>query len=440
MFSMTDQPRRWSNWSRSEFSRPVHEIVPRSIEQLVLAVERARETGHTVKPIGGSHSFTGIAATDGIRIDLSRMRGLVSADRLRARVTLWGGTHLYELPAILAPLGLALENMGDIDRQTITGATQTGTHGTGLTLGGLSTGVVAATLVTGTGEVRKIDEDHSPELLPSVALGLGALGVLATITIQCVPQYLLHAEEAPASLAEVLETWGERSRFADHFEFYWFPHTRGARTKTNTRLPIDAVRDPLGRLSKFIDEELMNNLALGAMVATERIMPAITPRVNRLIEGLSSRRSYTDLSHRVFITRRAVRFREMEYAIPYEAVPSAMREIDAMIERQGFRISFPVEVRAAAADDRLLSTAYERESGYIAVHRFWREDPTKYFREVEAIFHDHAGRPHWGKMHSLGAEKLRERYPRFDDFLLVRDQFDPDRVFQNPYLSRVLGP
>ena len=158
-----------------------------------------------------------------------------------------------------------------------------------------------------------------------------------------------------------------------------------------------------------------------------------------MIEGFSSRRTYSDLSNRVFVTRRAVRFREMEYALPLDAVPQAVREIGAMIERQRLRISFPVEVRAAAADDRFLSTAHSRESGYIAVHRYWREDPTRYFREVEAIFQDHGGRPHWGKMHTLGETTLRERYPRFDDFVAVRDRLDPDRVFRNAYLDRVLG-
>lgn len=439
MLSVTDGRTLWRNWARSESSKPELTIAPRSIEQVVLAVERARETGHAVKPIGGSHSFTGIGATDGIRLDFSRMRGLISADRARGRVTLWGGTHLYELPAILGPLGLALENMGDIDRQTVTGATQTGTHGTGLAFGGLSTGIVAATLVTGTGEVLTIDENNSPELLPAVALGLGALGVLATVTLQCVPQFLLRAEEAPAPLDEVLNSWHERVRSADHFEFYWFPHTHGTRTKTNTRLPLEAGAEPLGRVAKFLDEELVNNQALGALVAAERLVPAMTPSVNRMIEGFSSRRTYSDLSNRVFVTRRAVRFREMEYALPLDAVPQAVREIGAMIERQGLRISFPVEVRAAAADDRFLSTAHGRESGYIAVHRYWREDPTRYFREVEAIFQDHGGRPHWGKMHTLGETTLRERYPRFDDFVAVRNRLDPDRVFRNAYLDRVLG-
>lgn len=437
---------RWRNWARTESSVPATEVFPRTAEQIIAAVDRARDTGHTVKPIGASHSFTAIGATDGIRLELRRMRGLVSADPAGGRVTLWAGTHLWELPAILEPLGLALANMGDIDKQTITGATQTGTHGTGLRLGGLSTAVVGATLVTGTGELLTVSETENAELLPAVALGLGALGVLVTVTIQCVPRYLLHAVETPDSLDAVLDTFEERNRAADHFEFYWFPHTEGARTKTNTRIPVDpelgaagSGARPLGAVSRYVDEELMNNTMLGAVVGFQRWLPASTPRINRAVQTVSSARDYIDESHRVYVTNRRVHFREMEYALPLEAAPTALRELRELIERRKYRVSFPIEVRTAAADNLFLSTAHGRESGYIAVHRYWKDRDDDYFPEAEAVLAAHGGRPHWGKMHTLTADSLRERYPRFDDFVAVRDRLDPDRVFANPYLTRVLG-
>lgn len=437
---------RWRNWARTESSDPVTEVFPRTAEQVSAAVARARDTGHTLKPIGASHSFTAIGATDGIRLQLSRMRGLVSADPAAGVVTLWAGTHLWELPAILGPLGLALANMGDIDKQTITGATQTGTHGTGIGLGGLSTAVIGATLVTGTGETLTVSADENAELLPAIALGLGALGVLVTVTIQCVPRYLLHAVEAPDSFDAVLDSYVERNRAADHFEFYWFPHTEGLRTKTNTRIEVDpelgvsgSGARPLGAVSRYVDEEFINNTMLGAVVGLQRWLPATTPAINRAVQTVSSARDYVDESHRVYVTNRRVHFREMEYALPVEAVPSALRELRALIERRGFRVSFPIEVRAAAADDLMLSTAHGRESGYIAVHRYWRDPEDSYFREAEAVLAAHDGRPHWGKMHTLTADDLRERYPRFDDFVAVRDVLDPDRLFANPYLTRVLG-
>ena len=430
---------KWVNWARTESSVPATVVAPRTAEQVVAAVQRARDTGHTVKPIGASHSFTGIGATDGIRIDMSRMRGLVGADTARMRATVWGGTHLWEIPTLLEPLGLAMPNLGDIDKQTITGATQTGTHGTGGGFGGISTGVVGAQIVTGTGEILHIDEHNNADLLPAVALGLGALGIVLTVTLQCVPRFLLHAEEAPAQLDEVLSNWEDRVRSVDHFEFFWFPHTRSVRTKTNTRLPFDGPRRPLGIAARFLDEELANNLAFGACTALGAAVPSIVPRINRVVESVSSRRSYADESHKVLITNRRVRFREMEYGVPLAAVPEVVRELGALIDRRGFNVSFPIEVRAAAADELMLSTASGRDSGYVAVHRYWRERDTTYFREAEAILAAHDGRPHWGKMHTLGAEQLRARYPRFDDFGAARDRLDPDRVFTNPYLTRVLG-
>lgn len=430
---------RWQNWARTESSTPALTVAPRNTDQVALAVQRTRETGHTVKPIGASHSFTGVGATDGVRLDMSRMRGLVSADPARGRVTLWGGTHLWELPAILGPLGLALPNMGDIDRQTITGATQTGTHGTGLGLGGLATTIVGAELVTGLGEILTIDADHNAELLPAVALGLGALGVITKLTLQCVPRFLLRAEEAPAQLEEVLDSFAERSRLADHFEFFWFPHTRGVRTKVNSRLPIEHGASPLSKLSRFVDEELANNLAFGACVGMCSVTPAVTPSINRFVESMSSRRRYIDESHRVFVTHRRVHFREMEYSVPLEAVAETVRELRAMVDRRGYRVSFPIEVRAAGADELLLSTAHGRESGYIAVHRYHRDKDLGYFRDAEAILAAHDGRPHWGKMHTLGAEQLSAQYPEFDRFTAIRDRLDPDRAFANPYLTRVLG-
>jgi FAD-linked oxidoreductase len=412
---------------------------PATAEAVQRAVAAAAASGLAIKPVGSGHSFTGIAVAPGVQLDMTDVSGVIDADVATGRVTLGAGTRLHELPRMLAPYGLALANMGDIDRQTISGATSTGTHGTGLGFGGLATQIVAARLVTGTGELITVSETERPELLPAVRLGLGALGVLVDVTLQLVPRYVLHAVEKPEPLGEVLDAWEERVRGADHFEFYWFPHTVAALTKTNTRLPGDAPRRPLGRLSRWVDDELLANGAYRGVCALGTIAPAVVPAFARQVEKLTGDRDFADFSPKVFVTNRTVRFREMEYAVPLEAVPAAVREVRELIERRGWRISFPIEVRAAASDDNWLSTAHGRESGYIAVHRYHREDPSEYFAAVEAIMRGYGGRPHWGKMHTRDAESLREVYPRFDDFLRVRDELDPERRFANPYLDRVLG-
>lgn len=392
-----------------------------------------------IKAVGAGHSFTGIAVAPGVLLELDDMQGLVSVDTEHSRVTLLAGTRLHRIPRLLAPYGLAMENLGDIDRQSISGAISTGTHGTGAGFGGLATQVVAATLVTADGEFLRVSETENAEMLPAVALGLGALGILVDVTLQCVRSFLMHAVDEPVPLEEVLETLDERTAVSDHFEFYWFPHTDIALTKRQTRLPESDRRQPLPRVGRWIDETLLSNGVYRVACATGQVIPAITPRFSQLAVKLTGDREYTDRSHAVLTQSRTVRFREMEYALPAENVVPVFRAVQQLIRERGWRIEFPIEVRFTAADDRWLSTAYDRASGYLAVHRYWRADPTAYFEAVEKICLEHGGRPHWGKLHTLSADQLRERYPRFDEFLALRDRLDPERRFSNRYLDRVLG-
>jgi len=430
----------WRTWGRTEAVRPQRVERPASAEAVQRAVQAAAAKGMRIKAVGAGHSFTGIAVAPGVQLDLDDLTGVLDVDAERGRVTFAAGTHLHQLPRLLRPHGLALENMGDIDRQTIAGATSTGTHGTGGSFGGLATQIVGLTLVTGTGELLRIDETENAELLPAARLGLGALGVIVDVTLQCVPAFLLQAVERPEPLQDTLDSYLERSAREDHFEFYWFPHTETALTKTNTRLPLTAERAPLSPAGRWVDDELLANGVYRGVCALGTVAPAVIPPFSRLAQRMTGNRDFTDLSPAVFVTNRTVRFREMEYALPRAAVPGALAEVKALIERRGWRISFPIEVRSAAADGNWLSTAYDRESGYIAVHRYYREDHREYFAAVEEIMVAHGGRPHWGKLHTRDAEALRALYPRFDDFLAVRDRLDPERRFENAYLRRVLGP
>jgi FAD-linked oxidoreductase len=429
----------WQNWGRSASVRPVRVERPRSPEGVQRAVLAAASHGLAIKAVGAGHSFTGIAVAPGVLLELDDLQGLVSADAVTGRVTLLAGTRLHRIPGLLAPYGLAMQNLGDIDRQSISGAISTGTHGTGAGYGGMATQVVGITLVTAAGEFLRVDEQQNSELLPAVALGLGALGIIVEVTLQCVPAFVMHAIDEPAPLDDVLATLDERVAASDHFEFYWFPHTDVALTKRQTRLPESTVRRPLPLVGKWIDETLLSNGVYRVVCAAGQAVPAVTPPFSRLAVRLTGNREYTDLSNRVLTQSRTVRFREMEYALPVENVVSAFREVQALIAQRGWRIEFPIEVRFAAEDDRWLSTAHGRASGYIAVHRYWRADPTAYFEAVEEIMLAHGGRPHWGKLHTLDAEQLRGRYPRFDDFLALRDRLDPERRFGNRYLERVLG-
>jgi FAD-linked oxidoreductase len=412
---------------------------PGSVAEVVQVVRTAAERGQTVKAVGAGHSFTDIAATSGVLLELDALSGILAVDAATKRVRVAAGTRLYDLGPLLAAHGLALQNMGDIDRQSIAGATSTGTHGTGLTFGGLATQITAATLVTGAGDVLVVDESHRPELLPAVRLGLGALGILVEVELQCVDSFVLRSVDRPRPFDEVLDGWEELVRGSDHFEFYWWPHTDKAMTQTKTRLPADTAFTTPNPLALWAEKRLLENEALRAQQALGHLIPAAVPGLSRFATGVYGEGERSGISYEIFASPRLVRFRESEYAIPFEALPQALRDVRGLVERNGWRISFPVEVRAAAPDDNWMSTAHGRPSAYIAVHRYFRDDPTEYFRAFDALMRTYEGRPHWGKMHFRAAEDLRPAYPRFDDFLRVRDELDPDRRFANRYLDRVLG-
>ncbi|KHL18903.1 FAD-linked oxidoreductase [Mumia flava] len=428
----------WTNWARTVTSEPTAVVHPRSAAEVAEIVRTAAAQGQRVKPVGAGHSFTAIAQTDGVLLRMDQIAGIQHVDHATGHVRVGAGTRLHDLnPALLAH-GLALPNMGDVDPQTMSGATATGTHGTGAKLTGIAGAIAALEIVTGDGTIVEVTSDDK-DLFGAARVGLGALGIVTAITFACVPAFLLHAREEPMRLPEVLDGLDALVDDNDHFEFYWFPHTDCALLKRNNRVPEGTVRAPLSKARFLLDDEVLSNGGFEIVNRVGRLRPSWIPRLNAFSGGLLSAREYTDWSHEVFVSPRRVRFREMEYAIPRAHLPEVLRAIDGWVNASGEQISFPIEVRFAAPDDIWLSTGYERENAYVAVHMYHRSDHRRYFEGIEAIFGEHEGRPHWGKMHTLDADALRTRYPRFDDFRAVRDRLDPQRTFTNSYLDRVLG-
>jgi L-gulono-1,4-lactone dehydrogenase len=365
------------------------------------------------------------------------LAGLLSVDAAAGRATLLAGTSIRDAALALARHGLAFDNLGDIDRQSVAGAISTGTHGTGLAHRSIGASVVAATLITADGATLRVSETERPDLLPAVRLGLGVLGVLVDVTVQAVPAFALEAIETTVRLDAVLDDWLGLTERTDHFEFYWFAATRLAATKSNSR--VDAPLQPRSALGRFVDERLLTDHGHRALLALGALAPRTAPAINDVAARLMPRGRFVEPSHQVFTADRRVRFRELEYGVPIEAVPEALREIDRALRRVDLVPTFPFEVRAIGADDAHLSTAHGRDTGYIAAHRWWREDPRPLFDVVEPILLAHDGRPHWGKVHSLRAPQLAERFPGFAAFLAVRDELDPERLFASAWTRQVLG-
>jgi FAD-linked oxidoreductase len=427
----------WSNWAGNQVARPVAVDHPASEDELVSIVKQAAGDAVAVKAVGAGHSFTDIAVTDGRMVALDRYDRVLAVDTERCVVTVEAGITLAALNAALDAHGLALPNLGDIAYQTVAGATSTSTHGTGGRLPGLAAQIVGLRLVTANGSVLSCSADAEPEVFDCARVGLGALGIVSTVTLQAVPAFHLHVVEEPLSVDDVSTRFDELVDGNDHFEFFWVPHTPWALTKTNNRTTAPLARRP--RWRAWTDDVLTENVAYGLLCRVGRRRPQWIPHLARIVAA-QGRKEYVDQSHRVFVSPRTVRFYEMEYAIPRAAAAEALGRVRRLLDDEGLRISFPVEVRATAADDIPLSTASGRASCYIAVHVFEGMEHERYFRGVERIMDDYEGRPHWGKLHFQTAATLAGRYPEWDRVAAVRQRLDPERRFTNAYLTRVLGP
>ncbi|MGW0083798.1 D-arabinono-1,4-lactone oxidase [Streptomyces sp. NPDC003393] len=427
----------WRNWGGNVGARPAREVAPASVEEVAAAVRRAAEDGLTVKAVGTGHSFTSIAATDGVLIRPQLLTGIRIIDRDAMTVTVEAGTPLKRLNTALAREGLSLTNMGDIMEQTVSGATGTGTHGTGRESASIAAQIKGLELVTADGSVLACSDKENPEVFAAARIGLGALGIVTAITFAVEPLFLLTAREEPMPLEKVLAEFDQLWAENEHFEFYWFPHTGSTNTKRNNRSA--GPEAPVGRWSGWFEDEFLSNGVFQVANWVGLAAPAAIPAIARVSSRALSARTYTDIPYKVFTSPRRVRFVEMEYAVPRAALPDTLRELKAMVDSSDLRVSFPVEVRTAPADDITLSTASGRESAYVAVHMFRGTPYQRYFTAAERIFTAHEGRPHWGKIHTRDAEYFAGVYPRFDEFMALRDRLDPERLFQNDYLRRVLG-
>jgi L-gulono-1,4-lactone dehydrogenase len=427
-------PEHWRNWAGDQSCAPERVERPGSEEELAAAVRGAAEAGQRLRVAGAGHSFTDIACTDDVMLDLSRMNRVLRVEG--ELVTVQGGIGLHELAAELAERGLALENQGDIDLQTLAGAVATATHGTGARFPNLSAQIAGMAIVTAAGE--RIELGEGSEELLAARVSLGALGVVSELTVRCVPLFSIRRVDEPRPLRATLERLEELALEHDHFELFAFPYTDTAVVLSSER--GDFEPRPPGRAKAYAQEVLIENRLLGAAFRLGRRFPRLIPGVNRGLARVVSRTVRTDLSHRVYANRRDVRFTEMEYALPRGHGGEAARRVLDLIERRRIDVGFPIEVRVARGDDAYLSTAHGRDTAYVAVHQYVGMQFESYFRAVESIMGEYGGRPHWGKRHYRSAADLSELYPDWDRFQAVRERLDPDGLFSNDYTDRVLGP
>lgn len=384
---------RWENWSGRVKCEPAAIERPETEAELVALVEEHAPDG-TIRVAGAGHSFTDVVPTDDVLVSLEDYTGLAAVDEERGQVTVRAGTVLAELSRELDEHGLAVENLGDIDQQTVAGALATGTHGTGADFGILSTQVAAVRLVTADGEIRTVepgDEGFGP-----AQVSLGALGVVSAITLECQPSYELAMVKCERPLEEVFDDLAAYRAENRHFEFFWYPGDELAEVKTTNR--TDEETPPLR----------------GGEVIERRTGP----------------------SHDVFPSVRDIRFNEMEYGLPEEHGETAFWRVKERLEEHG-EIAFPIEFRCVAGDDIPLSPAYGRDTTFLAIHRYHERPYWAFFEDCEAVFDEYRGRPHWGKLHTKTASDLEPLYPEWDRFQDARRDLDPHGAFLNDHLREL---
>jgi len=426
----------WTNWAGNQKSRPVFIEKPSSELEVCAVVKRAVNNKQRVKVVGSGHSFTGIAVPDEVMIDLTRLNRVTKVDLANGLITVEAGIVLSDLNAQLEEHQLSMPNLGDVTYQTLAGALSTSTHGTGLQRTGLAAQIHAFRIVTALGDVLVCDARQNTEVFHCGRVSLGALGVITEVTLNVVPAFNLRAAEQPMRISHVLDNFTQLIEENDFFEFYWVPHTTWALTKANN-VSTDPIDSP-SRFATWYNKMFLENYAFGMLCRIGRLFPRLIPKLATIIPS-SGRVEYVNVSHRIFSSKRLVKFYEMEYSITLDSLVPALREVMQMVEERGFAISFPVEVRCTGSDDIPFSTSTGRRSAYIAVHMFKGSAYAEYFTAVETILRKYDGRPHWGKIHNLNANDISSLYPEYQRFIEVRNQLDPEGVFTNDYLRRVLG-
>jgi FAD-linked oxidoreductase len=429
------QQNNWSNWSGSVQCTPKEIQKPASQEELQTIIRNCVEQKSTIRMVGSGHSFTGLVGTQGTIISLDLLQGLENVDAESKVATVLAGTKLKSLGELLLSNNLAQKNLGDIDVQSIAGAASTGTHGTGVTLGSVSTQILEITLITAKGEILVCSENQNKDIFKAAQVSLGTLGIITKIKLQLVPAYKLKYVKGKTRLDDCLNNLEKYKNENRNFEFYWFPHTNTIQTKT---LNITDEEPMKSSFMKYFNDMVLENGAFKVLSELCRMFPSLCKRVSKISAAAVSTGVDINYSTKIYATPRLVKFQEMEYNLPAEKAVEALNEMRECINAANFKVHFPIEVRFVKADDMYLSPAYQRDSVYIAVHMYKGMEYKTYFDAMEDIFKKHNGRPHWGKMHTRTAKELSQLYPMWNKFQEIRNQLDPNGLFMNDYLKKLM--
>lgn len=424
----------WKNWAENVICNPEQILKPSSEEEIISIIQTAAKNEKSIRMVGNGHSFSGLVETDSIIVALDNWGGLINVEGQVATVK--AGSNIKFLGEELYQNGLAQENLGDIDVQSIAGAISTGTHGTGVEFGNLATQVEEMTFINAKGERITCSESQNHDIFKAAQVSLGSMGVITQIKLKCLPKYILELRNVKSNITDTLAKLEQYKKENRNFEFYYFPYTETVQLKISN---VTETEPKEGGILQYLNDIVLENGAFKLFSEISRIIPSQSRNVSKLVGAFVGESKRNTWSHRVYATSRLVRFTEMEYNIPDAAFEECILEVKKKIEDTRYDLHFPIECRFVKGDDIWMSPAYERDSAYIAVHMYKGMPYKKYLSDMEAIFKKYDGRPHWGKLHYQTADSLRAIYPKWDDFHAIRKEMDPNGMFLNQHLRRVFG-
>jgi FAD/FMN-containing dehydrogenase len=407
----------WRNWVGNQSFVARHKGEPASEDELAGLMREAARRNLDVRVAGSGHSFTPVVATSGLLLSLKNMQGVIGVDHARKRVTVAAGMKIGDIGRALKPLGLSLRNQGDIDGQAIAGALSTGTHGTGIKLGNMSSQAVGMRLIQADGSPLDIDGDTDPEMIAAAQVSVGMLGVISTVTLQTVDAYNLREKLWRDDFEACMEKHDELAANNRHFSFFWCPVPQ---SRALYCLPDVSAVSPTKRESDVCEMKVMN--------VTDEAPFADDARFERVA-----------YSSEIYPIEYVPNFHELEYAIPVECGKNAMRQVRELMLTKHQNCIYPVEYRFTAGDPAMLSPFYLRDSVTVSVSGGPGVDYWNYLLDVDAILRQFKARPHWGKLHFNTAEDMPALYPRFEAFQAIRRRLDPQGRFLNDHLRNLFA-
>ena len=436
MFSIKDfQKGKWTNWSKQYTAHPGHIYLPKTIDEVCDIVKQHGITKRTIRVTGAAHSFSPVALPEQSAMSLHFLRGLIEIDEKEQTATFYAGTYLHEVGPLLEKYGFALTNMGDIQEQSLAGAISTGTHGSGVTLGSFSSMVTKWGFVNGVGDyIEHVRGDD--DLSNALAVSVGLLGILVTVTIKVIPLYSLVYLSERKNFYEEINHFSETIRENRHAEWFYFPGSETIQVKKMNM--VEPKKQPT--FLKKVDDlkvQLLENNVFSVASTIVKLKPTLALSVSKLSSKLIGEGSRVGLSYEIFPTPRAVKFVETEYAIPLEHYEACIEEVHHAFVRRKFDVHFPIECRTTAGEQGFLSPTQGNESAFLAFHMYKGMNEGPYFQWVHEILERYGGRPHWGKVNHYDASNIDLFYPQAQKFNEMRKIHDPHNVFLTTYFKKI---